>query len=108
MIKNRHTAGAPKGNRNAAKDRWFRAAILDELGATPEERHAKLRIIAKRFLVAALEGPMDGEGYKAIVELWDRLDGKAAQAHHIGDADGNTLPPFVWPLPQTILDQPKP
>ena len=108
MIKNRNTAGAPKGNRNAAKDRWFRAAILDELGSTPEKRHAMLRIIARRFLVAALEGPLDGAGYKAIVELWDRLDGKAAQAHHIGDAEGNALPPFVWPLPQTRLDQPKP
>ena len=108
MIKNANKAGAPKGNKNAAKDRWFRAAILEELGPNEEERQAKLRVIARRFLTAALEGPMDGAGYRAIVELWDRLDGKAAQAVHHGDVDGNPLPPLVWPLPQTTLDQPQP
>jgi hypothetical protein len=95
----RFGSGAPKGNKNAAKDQWFRKALIDEMGATPEERHAMLRKIAARVLDAALNGDMEKTGLRAINELWDRLDGKPKQQVEIsGDLT-------VTDIPDAELDQ---
>lgn len=96
--------GAPVGNQYAKKDRMMRAALLEELGSTDEERRAKLREIARRVILAALEGDMEREAKWAIQEMWDRLDGKARQEVAHTDAEGEPLR-IVWPLPQTALDK---
>jgi hypothetical protein len=96
--------GAPIGNQHAKKDRMLRAALIDELGGTDEEKHEKLRQIARRVLQVAIEGDWATESRYAIKEIWDRLDGKVRQEHAIVDADGKGIH-LTWPLPQTPLDK---
>lgn len=96
--------GAPIGNQHAKKDRMLRAALIDELGGTDEEKHEKLREIARRVLQVAIEGDWATESRYAIKEIWDRLDGKVRQEHAIVDADGKGIH-LTWPLPQTPLDK---
>jgi hypothetical protein len=106
-MRERHASpgrGALPGNKNAAKDRMLRTALIDELGGTEEERHEKLREIARRVIKVAIEGDWATESRHAIKEIWDRLDGKVRQEHAIVDADGKGIH-LTWPLPQTPLDK---
>jgi len=70
-------AGAPIGNRNAARGAEWRDALrkaLKDYEASGIKRGQALRKIAEKLVEKALEGDM-----AAIVEIGNRLDGKPAQ-----------------------------
>lgn len=67
-------AGAPKGNKNAAKSKLFDAALRRYLTQNPDD----LRIAVEKFVGMAKAGELP-----AIRELADRLDGKPAQSMEI-------------------------
>lgn len=71
-------AGAPQGNRNAAKAKVWHAAIMRAL-----EAREKSRIDGKRELDALAEKLIElvaSGDLAALKEFGDRLDGKPAQA----------------------------
>ena len=76
------SAGAPLGNKNAAKSRMF----YDKLRLVLTQEPHRLRQIAEQ-LVSKAEA---GEPW-AIKEIMDRMDGKAHQAVSVENADGTPL-----------------
>ena len=64
--------GAPKGSRNAAKNRPFAEAIDKALKQTGKGKATKLRELAEKIIDMAMAGDM-----AAIKEVADRVDGKA-------------------------------
>jgi hypothetical protein len=79
-------AGAPVGNKNAAKAKIWHAAImraLDKRGGG--DRIAALDELAGKLLDLVATGDL-----AALKEFGDRLDGKPAQAI-IGDADADPI-----------------
>ena len=76
------SAGAPLGNKNAAKSRMF----YDKLRLVLTQEPHRLRQIAEQ-LVSKAEA---GEPW-AIKEIMDRMDGKAHQAVSVENADGSPL-----------------
>lgn len=76
-------AGAPKGNKNATKNKLWQDALQKELSGNRNQ--LKLRKIAKKLIAMAEEGDI-----QAIKEIGDRLDGKPAQAI-IGDSSQDAI-----------------
>ena len=76
------SAGAPLGNKNAAKSRMF----YDKLRLVLTQEPHRLRQIAEQLVSKAEEG----EPW-AIKEIMDRMDGKAHQAVSVENADGTPL-----------------
>ena len=74
--------GAPKGNRNAAKERMFYRELKRQCEADP----SILPSIAQRLIIAAVKG----EPW-AIKEFRDTMDGKPAQAVNLANEDGSPL-----------------
>ena len=72
-------AGAPKGNKNAARGSEWRDAVRKEV-----KRGDNLNLLAKKLISMAAEGDI-----QAIKEVGDRLDGKPVQA--IGNDGDNEL-----------------
>jgi hypothetical protein len=83
------SAGAPLGNKNAAKSRLFEQAIIRAL----KQRDLKdgdgetLRKIAERLIELALEGQI-----KAFSEMRDTVDGKPMQSVEHSGPDGEAIP----------------
>jgi hypothetical protein len=83
-------AGAPVGNRNAAKAKRWQDALVKAL-ARYENEEGKIQAgqaldkIAELVVMKALLGDKD-----SIAEIGNRLDGKPAQAI-IGDADADPI-----------------
>lgn len=73
--------GAPKGNRNAAKGRFWTDALRR---AVLENDGKKLRKLADKLVAVAMKGNVH-----ALRELGDRFEGKPAQA--IVGADGGDI-----------------
>ena len=73
--------GAQKGNKNAAHDKPWSAAVRRALLANDGQ---KLRALAEKLVEKALEGDIP-----AIKEIGDRMEGKPAQA--IVGADGGPV-----------------
>ena len=76
------SAGAPLGNKNAAKGKLF----YDQLRKIAVQEPEKLRRIAEGLFEAA-----EAREPWAVKELIDRLDGKPVQAQEISGADGSPL-----------------
>ena len=81
-------AGAPEGNRNAAKGKLWSAAIIRALDRrqTGLEKVKALDEIADKLIQKCYDGD-----FTAIQELGNRLDGKPAQAIIGGDEDDPPL-----------------
>lgn len=77
-------AGAPLGNRNAAKAKVWHAAIMRALERRKpaDERIAAIDELADKLLELVSTGDLG-----ALKEFGDRLDGKPAQAIIGGDED---------------------
>lgn len=87
-------AGAPAGNRNAAKENRLWAETIRR--AVTQANGKKLRAIADMLITKASEGDI-----QAMKELGDRLDGKPAQA--IVGPDNGPLQVLEVPwLPQRV------
>lgn len=63
--------GAPIGNKNATKNKWWAEALNRALLA---EDGKKLRALADKLIARAEEGDI-----AALKEIGDRIDGKAVQ-----------------------------
>jgi hypothetical protein len=84
-------AGAPKGNRNAAKAKDWEMALRRALHSYEDEttkRGESLDAIAKRVVESAVKA---GE-WKAIEEIGNRLDGRPAQSMELSGHVANTAP----------------
>ena len=68
-------AGAPVGNKNAARAKIWREAVLRALDRRGLDRESSLDELAAQLLNKCAEGDLT-----ALKELGDRLDGKPAQA----------------------------
>lgn len=82
-------AGAPLGNKNAAKPRIWHQAIVRAL-----ETREKSRLDGKKEIDALAEKLLDlvaAGDLAAIKEFGDRLDGKPAQAIVGGDENDNPI-----------------
>lgn len=78
-------AGAPEGNRNAAKEnRWWASTLRRALA---QQDGAVIRKLADRLIEKAAEGDV-----AALKEIGDRIDGKAIQALEHSGPDGEPLP----------------
>lgn len=72
-------AGAPLGNRNAAKENRLWGETIRRIAVQDDAK--RLRAVAEKLYDAAEQGDVS-----AIREIGDRLDGKAAQPiEHSGD-----------------------
>ncbi len=82
--------GAPLGNQNAAKSRVFSDALRRAIAQDDGQR---LRDAAEKMLTLAAAG----ESW-AVKELFDRLEGKPAQAVTLaGDDEGGAIKHvFAW------------
>lgn len=81
-------AGAPQGNKNAAKAKVWHAAILRALEKRDQSRTdgiKELDALAEKLLQLVAAGDL-----AALKEFGDRLDGKPAQAI-IGDSDADPI-----------------
>lgn len=83
-------AGAPLGNKNAAKAKRWQDALVRALAryadpATKLEAGQALDRIAEGVVIKALSGDKD-----SVAEIGNRLDGKPAQAI-VGDADADPI-----------------
>lgn len=83
-------AGAPLGNRNAAKAKVWHAAIVRALEARDKSRtdgKKEIDALAETLLNLVAAGDL-----AALKEFGDRLDGKPAQALiHAGDEEGGPV-----------------
>ena len=75
--------GAPKGNKNAAKEHRM---VTDELRKVATQGVEKLRKACEKILEKAAEGDI-----ASFNVLADRLDGKAAQSLTIGGDEENPI-----------------
>ena len=75
--------GAPVGNQNAAKSRVFSDAIRRAIAQDDGQR---IRAAAEKLLDLAASG----EAW-AVKELFDRLEGKAAQQLQLTGAEGGPV-----------------
>lgn len=71
------------GNHNAAKDKPWRDALNRAMIRFQDGKENALNLIADQTVKLAVSG----ESW-AIKEIAERMDGKAAQALHIGGANG--------------------
>lgn len=78
---------APVGNQNAAKSRVFSDALKRAIAQDDGQR---IRKAAERLLDLAAEGEQ-----WAVKELFDRLEGKAAQSVALTDSEGGPIV-FRW------------
>lgn len=86
-------AGAPKGNKNAATGREARHALMLAL-----EEHAlgeEMKVVGKmrtlmKICKAQIEKAIEGDNDSAKI-IFDRVDGKPAQAVEIGGQDDNPV-----------------
>lgn len=82
-------AGAPLGNRNAAKAKVWHAAIMRALERRKpaDERIAAIDELADKLLELVAKGDL-----AALKEFGDRMDGRPAQAVTVtGDEDGGPV-----------------
>lgn len=101
-------AGAPEGNKNAARGKDWREAIRYALAKKGRDVEGDdpaytkgLRYCAGKFVEAACKGDL-----QALKELGDRMDGKAAQSIELGGPDGGPIPAVAWSiLPVTPIDK---
>jgi hypothetical protein len=77
--------GRPAGSQN--KDKPFREALRMELAALDDDDHKSLRGLARNLLKIAA----GDDGFQAIKEVADRLDGKSVQATEITGVDGGAI-----------------
>jgi hypothetical protein len=81
--------GAPIGNQNAAKSRVFSDALRR---AIAQDDGVRIRKAAEKMLDLAAEGEQ-----WAVKEVFDRLEGKAAQSLSVTGADeGPIRHEFTW------------
>jgi len=81
---------APKGNKNAARARSYRDALVWALENYKDgsiKQGQAIRQVAVRQVQKALEGDMT-----AAREIADRLDGRAAQSVALTGGDENDIP----------------
>lgn len=94
-------AGAPLGNRNAAKAKVWHAAIMRALERRKpaDERVAAIDELADKLLDLVAKGDLG-----ALKEFGDRLDGKPAQAVTVaGDEDGGPIQSVVEIVSRGVL-----
>jgi len=90
--------GAPLGNDNAERGTRWRNAIDTALNNRCKSDGQKALVaIAEAMLAKAAQGDMT-----AIKELGDRVDGKVAQSHEVGNKDGETFK--TESIVRTIVD----
>lgn len=70
--------GAPRGNQNSAKGRWWESAVKRALSRKGGSVQLGLAPIADKLVAAATEGNLD-----AIREIACRLDGKPTEHVHL-------------------------
>lgn len=82
---------APKGNRNAAKGKWWNEAVRKAVSRPSDQKDdegkpvKQLDLIAQKLVSEALDGNI-----QAIREVGDRLDGKAPQEVELNDKTDHT------------------
>ena len=80
-------AGAPEGNKNAARGAECRQALKRALSRKSTKTYREgLDLVMDEYVSAACEG----ESW-AIRDMIDRLDGKPVQAVELGGPDGEPL-----------------
>lgn len=85
-------AGAPKGNKNAARAHLTRTALikaLEEAGGENINVVSKLKPLVK-ICAKQIEKALEGDNESAKI-IFDRLDGKPAQALNIGGQEDNPV-----------------